>query len=84
MLYKSRCTIDKELGRVDRGGPQISGLARVVADVTRIDRIDHEHAQALAHFGCRYARIVIDGIIIEVPLDVERQIARANQTIHRY
>lgn len=78
------CTIHKELSSVDRGGPEISGLARVVADMARIHCIDHEDTQAFAHFGGRNTRVMIDWIIVKEPLDVERQITGADQTIHRH
>lgn len=78
------CTIHKELSSVDRGGPEISGLARVVADMARIHCIDHEDTQAFAHFGGRNTRVMIDRIIVKEPLDVERQITGADQTIHRH
>lgn len=84
ILSNNVCTIHKELSCVDRRGPEISGLARIVPDVTRIYRIDHEYTQAFAHFRSRNTRIMIDRIIVKQPLDVKWKITRANQTIHRH
>lgn len=44
--------------------------------------IDHQHTQALSHLGGGYARVVVDGVVVKHPLDVERQITGTDQAVH--
>lgn len=74
-VNNQRCGIFHGLGAVARP-------AGVVAGIVAIHRVDGEYVDFLAYFGGGHAVVLVDGIVIEQPVDVHGQVALRDGALH--
>lgn len=76
-------TVDMEDGEAAHRTRRVERSARVSSRMLSLDRVDVQLADSLIGFYDRYAVIVVDGMVVQRPNDVDRKVTLADYARHR-